>query len=162
MKVVLRNISEKDFKSIIQLSNTIFGNSYITEKELQIYVNSKSNFGIVAFNENTFCGFILYEIIAQKTGLIKSIAVKEDFQGKGIATDLISKAIIQLKETTTQIQAVTWHYPDNHLIKILKKHNFNLVKTIPNYWKEDSLKRNFECKICGKPPCMCSAQIWKR
>jgi hypothetical protein len=31
---------------------------------------------------------------------------------------------------------------------------------LPNYWKEDSIKENFTCPVCGNPPCLCSAVIY--
>lgn len=42
------------------------------------------------------------------------------------------------------------------------KEGFKEEFIIENFWKEDSIKFNFGCTTCGKPPCLCSAIIYTK
>ena len=42
------------------------------------------------------------------------------------------------------------------------KEGFKEEFLIENFWKEYSIKFNFDCTACGKPPCLCSAIIYTK
>ena len=56
-----------------------------------------------------------------------------------------------------------WINKDQVNIKGLAiKEGFKEEFIIEEFWKEDSLKLNFDCTACGKPPCLCSAIIYTK
>jgi ribosomal protein S18 acetylase RimI-like enzyme len=174
MEIEIQNINRKHFYEIINLSDHVFGEGYIKEELLELYIKSEIKFGYVAIYNSKFSGFILNQITLEnlnknlnfelseqdKIGVIKSIAIKDQFQKKGIARKLIEKSLKAFGETIKKIICIAWDNPDNHLINLLNKFNFTYCQTIPEYWKNESLISKFKCKKCGKPPCSCTAQIW--
>jgi len=43
----------------------------------------------------------------------------------------------------------------------LLKNNFKQLKTIPNYWFNDSKNKQYNCPECGKPPCKCAGVVFE-
>ena len=51
----------------------------------------------------------------------------------------------------------------NHTIpieKALLNNHFFKETVIQNYWEADSLKKKYNCIVCGKPPCKCDATVY--
>lgn len=181
MKIEIQHIAKSHFKEILDLANTSFGNDYIRKEQLEQYLKSTSHFGYVVIFETELVGFMLNQIIKSfqykvlqskinvfeiakqnEIGVIKSLAIKENYQGKGIASQLIEKALHELEKTMTHNICIVWDHPENRITNVLKKFGFSHIETIPQYWKDESLEINYQCKICGSPPCLCTAQIWMK
>lgn len=99
---------------------------------------------------------------AYTTGLIKSVAVKQEYRQKGIGAELIKEAIERLKDMSCElILAVAWASgKPGSSPKILEKLSFKNILGVEEYWKEDSLKEGYSCPNCGKPPCRCKALFY--
>jgi hypothetical protein len=44
---------------------------------------------------------------------------------------------------------------------LLVNNGFKNIKMLPNYWLNDSIEKGYCCKICGTPPCHCSAEVFE-
>ena len=102
--------------------------------------------------------------IYEKVGYIDSLAVNQDYAGKGIGTLLLKNTILKLKENNINfVLMAAWKNITEVNIKALaKKEGFKEEFEIKNFWREDSIKEKFDCTVCGKPPCLCSAVIYTK
>ena len=60
--VIISPLLKTDFTDVILLSNQIFGLDYINNNELNKYIGSKNNIGLVARINNLIVGFELLQI----------------------------------------------------------------------------------------------------
>jgi len=176
-------ISKKHISTVYQLCNTAFGDNYIALYYLHSYLHNEHKKGFVLIENNFLIGFILMsfhtpsdlrqEVICKnewfyhefrnsnRIGIIQQVIVHPDFQREGRAERLIRNSIDTFKNNTDLFLCNAWVINSIAPLAIaLTKNNFLLRKTILNYWSADSLSKNYLCKICGYPPCTCSAKIY--
>lgn len=176
MKII--SLKKKHLQSVVEISNQALGIDYLTYSYFESFLTQNNKHGfvvtdkqkVIAFITNVTCSsedlkqYILSDSIqinteaTDKVGIIKQLVVKEGYQQKGIATQLI-------KHYLTNISAsfylyIAWkkeHFtPINQL---MNKNGFNPILTIPKYWKKDSIEKNYNCPTCGNP-CICDAIIY--
>jgi|GEM_PF-841062 len=179
----IRPLKDDDINEILIIADKLFGYNYLTKPEVQSYINDNDKISIVSGNDVEITGFQLMQIgkpeniIAtmlseqewfrklfskhQLIGVLKTIAVKEECHNQGVGTLLTKKSLEILKKKTDFIISVCWdNNGENSITKILEKFNMKLIRQIDEYWKDDSIKKNYSCKICGAPPCRCNALIY--
>jgi len=172
-------LKENHIKEIILLSDKIFGLNFLTTKCLYQYINSHVHFGFVCTIDKNIIGYILADNInynllkssflkdnewfetaligLNNICLIKQIAVAEESRKQGVANLLIQK-IGGLAETHC---CLAWKRGQSTPLKnVLLRNNFKFQKTIQEYWKNDSQMRKYNCSTCGKPPCLCRAEVY--
>ena len=177
-------LSEGDFLDILIITNKLFGEDYVSKFELQNYVDGNNKTGLVTRKNNTITGFqlmltcgldeMMSLVLCQRDwfkeqfsnhlpiGIIKTIAVSDEFKNQGIGTALTLKGIEMLEKTSNCIISICWDQKDNTPFStILEKCGMKLTRGITEYWREDSLNKNYKCKICGPPPCRCDAFIYQ-
>ena len=142
------NENEKDFTAFEELAylsgkysrfkidsnfiNNEFKNLY--QKWVLGYRDDNKNIIFKRIN-NIIAGFVLFSI-DKETINIELISVSENFQGKGIATELIKEIeLIGNKNSCKNIQVIT---QGNNIpaVNLYKKNKFNLIDTniIYHYW----------------------------
>ncbi len=178
-------INQADFKEILTLSDKLLGAGYLDEMQLQKYLGDKHKTGIVSkSSKGEITGFQLVltceldellqmsvsehnwfkEYFSSKApiGVIKTVGVNPEYKNQGIGTLLTSKGIEILQKEATTIISMCWDQKDDTpFARVLEKCNIHLIKTIPAYWEEDSLAKEYSCKFCGEPPCLCAALIYE-
>lgn len=95
------------------------------------------------------------------TGLIKSIAVAADAQGRGVATALIAQGIRALAERgASHFYSLAWVSDERGcaLCGPLLALGFRPARRIERFWYDDSLAKGYRCPSCGNP-CQCAAQV---
>lgn len=178
--VSIRPFTQADFTDIISIANKRFGDDYLSLNELHAYLNNNNKIGIVAFVNNEIVGFALAQICNfdelmklvlydqdwfkeefldnQTIGILKTIAVDNNFSNQGIGTALTKYRMEILNKKCNIILAISWeHEQDVFNSKLLEKFGLSLKRKIENYWREDSLQKGYNCEICGAPPCRCTA-----
>ena len=173
-----------DFDDLLIIADELFGRGYLTKAELQNYVDGNTKTGIVTKTRNEIIGFQLVQTTNlsgikslalneqqwfqeqfsgySSIGVLKTLAVKDDFRNQGIGTLLTTESIKILRKTSDCILSICWDKKDDASIStILKNCGMRQIREINEFWKEDSLKRNYSCKICGKPPCRCNAIVYQ-
>ena len=95
-------------------------------------------------------------------GIIKSIAVAKSYQQRGIGDAIMKQSIDELKSAGVNIVVmIGWKSKLGTNIESLALLNgFRKACEIQNYWSEDSDLKNYDCPVCGAPPCTCSAAIY--
>ena len=162
---------------VSQIASKTLGSSFVNEDILDNDINlcAKIDEEIVAYATTKFIDLdYLKKIIRDKKlqldeeflkiGYIDSIAVNEDYSGYGIGTLLLKDTISKLREHKIGFAIMAgWINKDQVNIKKLAiKEGFKEEFIIEEFWKEDSIKLNFDCTACGKPPCLCSAIIYTK
>ena len=161
---------------VSQIASATLGSSFVNEDIFDNEINlcAKIDEKIVAYATTKFIDLdYLKKIIRDKKlhldeflkiGYIDSIAVNEDYSGYGIGTLLLKNTLSKLRENKIGFAIMAgWINKDQVNIKKLAiKEGFKEEFIIEDFWKEDSLKFNFDCTACGKPPCLCSAIIYTK
>jgi len=177
-------LRETDFPDLLIIADNRFGSSYLTRRELQSYLANNNKIGFVAKTNQTITGFSLIQIcdlneimslvlcehdwfkeqFASKypIGVIKTLSVSEEFKNCGIGTALTNKSIKTLEKASGCLMSICWeHEKDTPFAKILEKLGMTLRRRISDYWKEDSLKKKYQCNCCGSPPCRCNVLVYQ-
>lgn len=177
-------LSDDDFIVLLNIADKLFGRGYLSKSELQSYIDDNNKTGFVARTNDTITGFQLMltcdldemmslvlceqdwfkEQFSNKLpiGVIKTIAVSDEFKNQGIGTALTMKSIEMLRKSSSCMISICWDQKDDTVFsRMLEKCGMKLTRRIAEYWREDSLKRKYKCKSCGLPPCMCNALIYQ-
>lgn len=183
MNIRITLFSSRYKKEVASISEKEMGKNFINEEYLNFFLDNPNAQGIVALVNDEVVGFSFFQwcvkdelskYIFVDQGWLKEIfknvdligyrnltAVKKEFQGRGIGSKLVDNSIEELKKRAEVIANVVWKAPGSkNLGKALERHGLKRVKTIRGYWREDSLKRKYECAACGLPPCRCTAEIY--
>lgn len=88
--------------------------------------------------------------------------VDELHQKKGIGNS-VTKELINcfIKKDVHVISCVAWRHDEvENIGGIMRQLGFKKNILIKKYWEKESLEEQFDCPICGKPPCLCDANIY--
>ena len=183
---MIGSITENDIPAVLTIADHELGKDYLTSDLLHDYASAQEKYVFeIAKSGNDIIGFCvsivtskdeLKEYIktkkpikefefSKKIGLIKTVAVKHSFKGKGVGSKLVSNSLIQLqnKHGIRSFCSIGWK--NNNKINIegvLKRLGFTILKEIPEYWASDSIEKEYTCIVCGDPPCKCPAVIFTK
>jgi len=173
----IRDGNPDDLPLIQQISDTVLGTGYFTTFNNNLF--SESHLIRVIIDNEILVGFCYSYITSfkeinkewdlsehqfalnDKVGILKTIAIKTEFQNKGLGNKLVKDTINYLvQKNATAIFTSLWNHPDTDSnISLMVKNGFRWQKTIPNYWTSDSIKNGYHCLVCGYP-CKCLASIY--
>lgn len=147
------------FEELVGLSDKTLGKGYLTERDFHNYYKDNNYWIVCARNEKEqLIGFVIFGI-EDRVGIIKTLAVDDHYQDKGIGKKLFVEAFNILRQQVKEV--ITIIDSKSKSANIAKeKDEFFFVKEIKNYWYQLSVERNLQCFHCGNP-CNCSAYIYK-
>ncbi len=99
----------------------------------------------------------------ESVGLLRSIAVRSAYRGRGVATEL-TEAGIQWCDAqgATAMLAAAWCPPTGSRLRgVMELTGFEPIEEIDSYWTEDSQAKDYICPVCGDV-CQCSSVIYSR
>ena len=95
--------------------------------------------------------------------LIKSTAIKKEYQGQGVWSELYQYAMNELNGNEKTALSICWKFNNTIPLKpILEKKGFYPLFEIKHYWKEESLLKGYGCPVCNDPPCLCDVVVFIR
>ncbi|MCL6562575.1 MAG: GNAT family N-acetyltransferase [Firmicutes bacterium] len=96
-------------------------------------------------------------------GLLKAIAVEPAWQECGIGSRLARTALSWLDQHPWSHQvALAWRKPEGCPAgPLLERLGFRAIAVLPEFWRDDSLRRGYICPVCGSP-CRCAAVLYHR
>jgi ribosomal protein S18 acetylase RimI-like enzyme len=99
-----------------------------------------------------------------KISVIRTIAVSEEYHGRGIGTELIQNSIDHCRQKESNvICSIGWREDGQvNIGGVLERLDFNRIAEYDEYWKEHSLEEGYSCQSCGDPPCTCSAVLFAK
>lgn len=156
---IFRKAIFEDYYSVLSIADTQFGNGYLKG----VLKLSFDHFLWVAEERSSkrIVGFI-FIIPGERRAIIKSVAIHENYQRKGIGTALFKIAFDKLKDSVDKFEVVAWERSDSGEIPLeglLVKFGFQEVTRKPQFWYDDSVRRRYTCPSCGAP-CKCTAVIF--
>ncbi len=170
--------SSKNITKVVALSNKAFGKNYLPLSYYKKFINSDVNIGMVMVANKNIVGFITSTIylvnrantceelyfnfndLQHDIAIIKQVVVAPKYQKKGIGNLLLKQLISTIN--TKEIICIAWQRDKNIVIaNLLLKNNFRKLKSIPNYWFNDSVSKQYNCPECKKPPCKCTGVVFK-
>lgn len=183
------DLETKYIPEIIRIGDQQIGEQFLESEILENCIHKKDKFiGKVAIDltRNKIAGFIVSFVIekeelsniykkgveqiprsltyANEYGVLKSVAVNEEYKGQSIGTRLVSVTLEEFKKLNiTTVFSSAWKSEKGTNMKgIFDSLDFKEVYEIKDYWKEDSLEKQYKCPVCGNPPCRCSAIIYSK
>ncbi len=165
-----------------QIIDKQLGKNYLSLADLKKFIEGES-LGLVLLEQTEVIGVSLVKIgktatIAQellegkdwflsyfqnqkKIALRKHLAIKEEKKGQGLGRLLVEEGMKKLNMDKMAIVSVVWQEGAAHSLgKILQNAGAIPVKNIKNYWAKDSLIKKYNCPLCQRLPCSCSATIY--
>lgn len=153
-------------KPLNEISKINFGENYLLFSKT---IKKSQEVLVIQNSQKNICGFLLSDSEIKSCNnqhsvvlTLKTIAVHPLWQKRGVGTYLFDFWLNQIKaEPNTLIQIPLWKQSNGiaALENLAVKMGFRYYKTELNYWYEDSLLKNYQCKFCGPPPCKCHL-IW--
>ncbi|MGZ5280549.1 MAG: GNAT family N-acetyltransferase [Pseudobdellovibrionaceae bacterium] len=175
---VIEELKLSDLPALKQFTDREIGSGYYTEAEIEeIFRKSLKNGRMCSFvlkkNDEIFGVRFTYPpgnwshgkgdglsvdewpFPLKDTAYFQSLFLSSKVQGQGWGGQLSAKAIQVLKEIGAKgIVCHSWkESPNNSSSKYLEKIGFERINEHPLYWQYV----NYNCTICGKPPCQCTA-----
>ncbi|MGB0882420.1 MAG: hypothetical protein ACPGSO_05665 [Vicingaceae bacterium] len=179
----IKRIKREDFNQVLEISDTVLGENYITETYLNKFINSDHYLGYTLLKSDIVIGFTSLILLPvdefkkavlkeqnwfSKTvkgckiiGLRKQTIIHPNYTGNGYGYQLFDYSVRDVESLCdVQISTVWKKENEQAMQRLLVKCGFNYAKTIPNYWREDSLDNNYSCGVCGLPPCKCATEVY--
>ncbi len=146
----------KDVKTLIDQE---FGKGYSDSKEFM----DLNFFGLSFIVDSRIVGFASYLIESDQVCKLDLIVLEPEFRGKGLGNKLFEYRLKEIAERTTssKIYLNHWVKSDSPIPLIAIKFGFKKKSSISNFWREESLKLNYECKECRNKPCVCTCDIYE-
>lgn len=170
---------------IITLADESFGKGYFSQQLLDESLFDSNQNIILEIVNDKLLGFTLVQLHTTssanklllplgklqgvygesvKIGYRKMTSVSETHQGKGISKKLFYAGNQWLMDNGAQVLVSSyWKNSRNkHFSSFMQKEGFEAITEVQEFWKKDSLERQFHCPACGTPPCTCDAIIYAR
>ena len=185
----LKQLDLLSIDEAVHICNQELGIGYLSSEYIHSLLTNENAFLVKAENSNSklmgfgFCTILTNQELVESLhpfqfnslpkniqsepiiGITNTITIKNEFKGLGIGTAIIKQFIAFFESKNVQIiTAFAWKSKEGFNMEgIFQKHNFPIVKTIENYWKLDSIEKNYGCPSCGDvPPCLCTAVIFSK
>lgn len=168
-----------DYPAILKIANEPLGANYLGQEDclgnLNFFLVAVATVSIPLQYDDivwmgTAQGYVsvvgyAHYTFEQEEGYLNEVAVYEQFQHRGIATELVKAALEDMHtrgvpQTGLKVQTHAWEYPDGSVParKCLEENGFWEVEYIPQYYyRPDS---DYICPCCGYP-CRCSAFLYQ-
>jgi len=173
---------------ILELATELFGYGYV--EDVESYIRDTEAFVYVALYKDEIIGFASGRLCEKKSlldlthdnnhhflspdilhsaergtlGLIKTVGVKKEFQGRGYGSSLlveIEKALKGININTLIVSA--WVDKDKTNIGgVLKQNQYMEMFYDATYWKEDCEKNKFFCPSKVNNVCQCGTRFYKK
>lgn len=182
--MLFKLVEHNDINNIKKLVDVAFGLNYLSLQTITNHINSKDCYSFCLSDNNVFVGFIFLKLHSatsindcllneyewfltyfkgyKNIAIVEQIAIVNEYRGKKLSHQLLIKSLDFIEEKCDIVISVCWLKKElTPMARLLKRNNFYPIKTLSNYWKEDSLEKEYNCTICGSPPCKCSAEIYE-
>lgn len=169
--MVLQYLNDGHLNAVLDIADSRFGKGYITRDELM----DGQAIVLVGVEQDMVVGFVLFYLMegsdfpvelygtyshGGRAVYVKSIAIDKSFERTGCATNLLQMVVnIARRQNAICCYAYLWvaagQIPAEGVFAAL---GFDRVLEISDFWFQSSLKKPFDCPVCGHP-CRCSAQL---
>lgn len=164
-------LATKHLSECLTISNDLLGVDY---HDVSYFENAiLKNQGLVAIHKEKVIGFLIFKTtkpedsfkmyginLSKNVGHIGSVCVNNSFQKKGIASELVEKAISILFQKHTSIYTLAWEYKGIvNLQNVLLKNAFTELNKLESVWKTECENNEFNCPV-KESRCICSGIVY--
>jgi GNAT superfamily N-acetyltransferase len=98
---------------------------------------------------------------ADRIGGLDNVGVLPAWRGRGVARALVSARLDWLRDHGANfVHSWGWKSPEGcHIEKTLLASGFKALDTVPDFYLQDGLAKDYTCPFCG-PECRCSAILF--
>lgn len=152
---ITRAENDCQIEQLLNISKEIFGEGYLT--------NIPINNTIIAFVEAEIVGFGYFYLENSSDGVLKTFAIKQNYQNKGIG----SRLLIEMESKLISFGAKRLIVPawkdcnGINIERLLVKFGYKKNLEIFDYWKKDCDKKSFSCPSRTNK-CNCSAVFFSK
>lgn len=167
MQFLIRKGSIIDLNAINFLIDSYFGAKFHQTKDIL----AKKSITYVAIHNGLLIGFAHGKTIPPlnlpseiaEIGLLDMIIVDQNYRRKKVGSALFKARIKEFEaRNITQFQLNHWVRKSSPIPWLAINEGFAKFKSVPLFWKQDSLKFNFQCPECGPPPCNCTCDTYHK
>jgi ribosomal protein S18 acetylase RimI-like enzyme len=140
VKAEIRSLNQNDFKAVVVIDEKVFGHArpeyYETKFARALEEKNRIPLSLVAEVEGTVVGFVMCELFIGEYGIpvttaaLDTIGIDPDFQGRGIARQLMDKLIGHLRKIGVQKINALAEWNDWQLIRFFSAIGFAPAETI--------------------------------
>ncbi|MCB9983033.1 MAG: GNAT family N-acetyltransferase [Rhodospirillales bacterium] len=185
LPVSVRRAKEQDAVKILRLSCEALGEGYLSGENVQAALRAGA---YVAEHDGKIVGFALAEKpekggfmaylkgqawklppdVAQADargtiGCLKSVAVDQAFQKRGVGMKLVKKTLAALEKSGVDLMfSIGWKTENVHIAPVLEACGFKPCAAFEKFWSAESLEQGYTCPHCGEPPCECEAILFTK
>ncbi len=181
--VTTRAGEPSDLLAVLRIADEQLGEGYVSESDLRRTDESDRSFTHVAELDGRIVGFAVglvrgsgevgelmrvplprHLALADRVGVVKTVAVAPGYHGRGIGTRLADACLDEFRARGVQaVCSVAWKRGETVNIKgVLERRGFVGFAEVPDYWTQDSVRDGFRCPECGEPPCRCAAVMFSQ
>lgn len=155
----VRRAAFEDYYNVLDLADDQLGAGYLKgvlklTSDRPLWIAEKSD-------TNELIGFVFVISNHSKT-IIKSVAIKKQYQAIGVGTRLFKVVLSQLSPFTNEFEVFAWERSDSKVVpleKLLNKLGFVRSYRVSKAWYDDSIRRGYKCPSCAHP-CSCDAVVF--
>lgn len=145
---------EENVVAVTQLADEALGVGYLDMRMFRL------DHCLVALSAQQVVGFICTQCTDCQASL-QTVVVHPAFRGQGIARLLGLEALSRFSTCVSWTSPAWEHNGKVPADKLLRALGFEPVFRAEDYWYADSVRRGYDCPVCGNP-CHCSAVIYGR
>jgi len=187
-KITILPAETSQVAKILELATELFGYGYV--EDIESYIRDSEAFVYVALLDNKVIGFasgklcekqnlldlthsknhhllspdILHSSERGNLGLIKTVGIKKDFQGRGYGTSLLISIENALKSININTLVISAWVDKNktNIGGVLVQNQYSEMFYDDTYWKEDCEKNKFFCPSKMNNLCQCGTKFFKK
>jgi ribosomal protein S18 acetylase RimI-like enzyme len=139
-KIEVRLLNQSDFKAVVVIDEKVFGHArpeyYETKFARALDEKNRIPLSLVAEIGDTVVGFVMCELFIGEYGIpvttatLDTIGIDPDYQGQGIARQLMDDLIGHLRKAGVQKVNALVDWNDWQLIRFFSASGFSPAKTI--------------------------------
>ncbi len=182
--LVLRPLTAEDVPSVLAIADEQLGSGYLDASWLAAHIGRDDLRCDVAHIGAEVAGFSLMEVASPHViaarlqgdtawftgaygahaliGYRSLTAVSAAHQGRGVANALVEHGLAVLATRVPLVVCEAWRSTTTHIGPTLERHGYRVVREVPRYWEEESVRLGSSCRRCGAPPCGCTAVFYVR
>jgi ribosomal-protein-alanine N-acetyltransferase len=135
-KTVIRHASHEDFETLLEIDEASFpGGVAYDANELAYFMNREGAETIVAEEEGEIVAFLIVEVHrTRRSATVVTLDVRENHRRSGYGTQLLERSEEMLDDYGVELYDLQVDVTNRNAIRFYKKHGFNIVRTLPNYY----------------------------
>ena len=144
--IKIRKIKPEELGEVFGITESCFPDRWPESYFKKLLQNYPHDF-FVAEIENKIVGYVLGYLKPDGTGWIKAVAVKPDFQGQGIGTQIMDFIIARIKEAETGTVGLHSRKNNQKSTSFYQKMGFKIAETIPEYYPNGDAAYGMEKRL---------------